>query len=244
MNIKINKAAFIIALILLLFLYACGGAGGNEQKTSPGIVVADKTDGSEQQEPPATAAADNSNVNNPDVGDDDADEDNSAVSTEDNLEVSPEDSPEVSTEIETPAPSEEPVEEPPVTAGNDTEMTTADKIVALAQSLIGAPYEYGATGPDTFDNSGFVYYCFKENGISLPRKTSEMFAAGTAVAQEDLLPGDLVFFTYNEDRSPSYVGIYIGDGQFIAENKEDRPVSIHDMTLDYYQKIFVGARRY
>jgi cell wall-associated NlpC family hydrolase len=53
-----------------------------------------------------------------------------------------------------------------------------------------------------------------------------------------------VFFTYNDDRSASYVGIYMGDGQFIAENNEDSPVCLHDMTLDYYMNIYVGARRY
>ena len=128
--------------------------------------------------------------------------------------------------------------------GADVENSTADSVAALAQSLIGAEYEWGAVGPDTFDNSGFVYYCFKESGITLPRKTADMFASGTAVEQEDLLPGDLVFFTYNEDESASYVGIYIGDGQFVAENNEDSPVCIHDMTLDYYTQIYIGARRY
>jgi cell wall-associated NlpC family hydrolase len=70
-----------------------------------------------------------------------------------------------------------------------------------------------------------------------------MFTAGTAVESEDLLPGDLVFFTYNEDKSASYVGIYLGDGQFIAENNEKQPVRIQDMTLDYYKEIYIGARR-
>lgn len=140
--------------------------------------------------------------------------------------------------------SENGVSEPDNTTTTPEVHSTADSIVTLAKSLIGAEYEWGAAGPNTFDNSGFVYYCFKENGIPLPRKTGEMFEAGTAVEPEELLPGDLVFFTYNEDRSASYVGIFIGDGQFIAENNENSPVSIHDMTLDYYTKIFVGARRY
>ena len=139
---------------------------------------------------------------------------------------------------------EESAEELTVDSGDNEGISTADSIVALAESLIGAEYEWGAAGPDTFDNSGFVYYCFYENGITLPRKTADMFAAGTAVELEDLMPGDLVFFTYNEDRSASYVGIYIGDGEFIAENNENSPVCIHDMTLDYYVDIYVGARRY
>ena len=232
----IRITAFIITLMLILTIYACGG---NEQKISPDTVTAgadsggqkssadaavtDAMGGSEQQKPAETTAGD---------------------SIDTSIDGADEGSPAVSPEIETSPPVDEPSGEPAEAPGGGEEMTTADSIVALAQSLIGAEYEWGAAGPDKFDNSGFVYYCFKENGITLPRKTSEMFASGTPVEREDLLPGDLVFFTYNEDRSASYVGIYLGDGRFIAENNEDRPVSIHDMTLDYYTKIYVGARRY
>ena len=123
------------------------------------------------------------------------------------------------------------------------ETQTAASVVTLAQSLIGAPFEWGATGPDTFDNSGFVYYCFAQNGVTVPRMTADMAKDGLAVEQADLLPGDLVFFSY-DGGDPSYVGIYIGDGKFIAENNEDSPVCTHDMTLSYYQDIYVCARRY
>lgn len=233
---RINKiTVFFITLMLILSLFACGG---NEQKASPEAVTAgtdssgmessadaavtDAIGGSKQHEPAETNAGDGIDAS---------------------IDGADEDSPAVSPDTETIPPSDEPAEETPADTGDD-EGTTADSIVALAQSLIGAEYEWGAAGPDKFDNSGFVYYCFKENGITLPRKTSELFASGTPVEKEDLLPGDLVFFTYNEDKSASYVGIYLGDGQFVAENNEDRPVSIHDMTLDYYTKIYVGARRY
>ncbi len=124
------------------------------------------------------------------------------------------------------------------------DLTVAQKICELAKSKVGAQYVYGAAGPDTFDNSGFVYYCFKENGIDIPRRTTKMYESGTPVAQSDLQPGDLVFFTYEDDRSPSYVGIYLGDGKFIAENNENAPVTIMDMTTKYFQDIYIGARRY
>lgn len=123
-------------------------------------------------------------------------------------------------------------------------LTLAEKICQLAKSKVGAEYVYGGAGPDTFDNSGFVYYCFKENGIDIARRTTQMYEGGTPVAQDDLQPGDVVFFTYEDDRSPSYVGIYLGDGQFIAENREGVPVTIMDMTTKYFQDIYIGARRY
>lgn len=121
--------------------------------------------------------------------------------------------------------------------------STAEAIVELAKSLTGAPFEWGAAGPETFDNSGFVCYCFAQNGVIVPRITADMLSSGLSVERESLLPGDLVFFSF-DGGTPSYVGIYIGDGQFIAENSEESPVAIRDMATGYYSGIFVCARRY
>ena len=121
--------------------------------------------------------------------------------------------------------------------------STAEAIVELARSLTGAPFEWGAAGPETFDNSGFVCYCFAQNGVIVPRITADMLSSGLSVERESLLPGDLVFFSF-DGGTPSYVGIYIGDGQFIAENSEESPVAIRDMATGYYSGIFVCARRY
>jgi cell wall-associated NlpC family hydrolase len=237
---------FVLTLMLLLALCACGGAdSGGQQSAHP--TAADNTDSSVDE-----SASDNLNDGNDEAGSTDGAEEPSVEPVEEpsvepveEPSVEPAEEPAVEP-VEEPSvePAEEPGEEPAVEPGGGEGTTAADRIVALAESLIGAEYEWGATGPYTFDNSGFVYYCFNENGIILPRKTGDMFASGTAVEPEDLLPGDLVFFTYNEDRSASYVGIYIGHGQFIAENSEASPVCIHDMTLDYYTEKYVGARRY
>jgi cell wall-associated NlpC family hydrolase len=220
---NINKiTVLIITLMLILSLCACGANGGAQQTITPPDTTDNKSGSNDEA---VLNTADGSN-------------DEAAANTTDGSNDEAADVPasENSSENDVPNPDD--------TTATTKVNSTADSIVTLAESLAGAEYEWGAAGPNTFDNSGFVYYCFKENGITLPRKTGDMFAAGTAIEPEELLPGDLVFFTYNEDRSASYVGIYIGDGQFIAESNENSPVSTHDMTLDYYTKIFVGARRY
>ena len=118
-------------------------------------------------------------------------------------------------------------------------------IVATALSLLGAPYEYGSSGPDTFDNSGFVYYCFKANDITIPRRTSAMFLEGDAVNKKDLQKGDVVFFSFEgSTTNPTYAAIYIGDGKAIAESNESSPVSIFSINISYYSDSYVGARRY
>ena len=44
-----------------------------------------------------------------------------------------------------------------------------------------------AAGPDAFDNSGLLDCCFKEQGVSVPRCTRDLYPAGTAVEKSGLL---------------------------------------------------------
>ena len=86
----------------------------------------------------------------------------------------------------------------------------ASAVVSYAYQFIGRPYVFGATGPDSFDCSGFTQYVFKNAaGVSLPRTTYDQINVGTPVAYSDLQPGDLVF------PHTGHVGIYIGGGQMI-----------------------------
>lgn len=124
------------------------------------------------------------------------------------------------------------------------EVTRGQTIVSVARSLLGRPFAYGKTGPDAFDNSGFVYYCFRQAEMAVPRLTQDMYAGGKAVERGDLIPGDLVFFTMSDVRQAEYVGIYVGDGEFIACSNEERPVDVLDMTWSYFEERFIGARRY
>lgn len=102
----------------------------------------------------------------------------------------------------------------------------------------------GATGPESFDNSGFVYYCFNKNGVKLPRFTEEMYAAGSAVEKSDLKPGDVVFFYNETPGSVDFAGIYIGNGEFVACNNENSPTKIHKLAWPYFADRYLGARRY
>lgn len=113
-----------------------------------------------------------------------------------------------------------------------------------ARSLIGTPYKYGGTSPDTgFDCSGFVGHVFKRTlDISLPRTTQQMSRHGKEVRLSQLREGDLVFFDTNR-RSFSHVGIYLGNDRFIHAPSSGGRVRIEDMNMNYWRKHFNGARR-
>lgn len=97
--------------------------------------------------------------------------------------------------------------------------------LAIAQTKIGKPYVWGASGPNAFDCSGLVMWAFKQVGVSLPRTSAAQSQVGTAVSKGDLRPGDLVFFY-----SPvSHVGIYVGDGKILNASTSGEPVKISNM---------------
>lgn len=139
------------------------------------------------------------------------------------------------TESDTPT---EPTDTPPAASGN------GEKIASLAESLVGTTYLYGAAGPTEFDNSGLVYYCLTQNGISAPRRTGDLATAGSSVDKNDLQRGDIVFFHNDTPGVPQYVGIYIGNNQFVACNNEESPTKVQNMSLPYFVEHYVTARRF
>lgn len=88
-------------------------------------------------------------------------------------------------------------------------------IVDYAMTLLGCDYKYGATGPDKFDCSGFVYYVFKQTGVYTGERTtaSGYSAIATPIEADEAKAGDLVFFA--NSKGIHHVGIYIGDGKMI-----------------------------
>ncbi|MFB6468081.1 NlpC/P60 family protein [Cytobacillus sp. Hz8] len=92
-----------------------------------------------------------------------------------------------------------------------TDLSTANKLIAVAKQYLGVPYVWGGTTPKGFDCSGFTSYVYRSIGISLPRVSSAQQNVGTRISPSQVQPGDLVFMG-----NPAYhVGIYIGGGQFI-----------------------------
>ncbi|PVH26590.1 C40 family peptidase [Sphingobacterium corticibacter] len=95
-----------------------------------------------------------------------------------------------------------------------SEVDAEKEIIAFAKKLLGVPYRYGQTSPNTgFDCSGFVYYVFKEFGISLPRSSAGMGQAGADVALEEAKAGDIILFTGTNPakRSIGHVGIVLSN---------------------------------
>lgn len=115
-------------------------------------------------------------------------------------------------------------------------------VCAMAKSLLGSRYVYGATGPNSFDCSGFCQYIYGKNGKTIPRTSSSQYAACTKVAKSALQPGDLVFFSSTAGgKSVGHVGIYIGNGDMIHAANSSVGVITSSLNSTYYTTHYVGG---
>ena len=111
-------------------------------------------------------------------------------------------------------------------------------VVGVAMQYLGTPYVWGGGSPGGFDCSGFVMYVYSQMGVSLPHNAAAQFSYGVPVSQDQLEPGDLVFFD-----GLGHVGIYIGGGQFIHSPHTGDVVKISSLDESWYSATYVGARR-
>ena len=81
-------------------------------------------------------------------------------------------------------------------------------VVAAAYSKLGCPYVWGASGPDTFDCSGLVMWCYRQAGVYLDHYSGSQKESGAVIPVSQAQPGDILW-------KSGHVGIYIGNGQYI-----------------------------
>lgn len=151
---------------------------------------------------------------------------------------------------ETTAPTEEttvptvPETVPETTPTLSEDATVGEQVAQTALAQVGKPYASGGNGPDSFDTSGFLFYCLQQNGLLSKRlKLKQLVLEGTEVAREDLQPGDVVFFWSVNEGQVEYAGIYVGDGKFVAARNEQNPVSEMDFESNYFKTRYLTARR-
>jgi len=99
------------------------------------------------------------------------------------------------------------------------------KAVAFAkkQVLARKPYIWGAQGPNAFDCSGLVYSAYTSAGLGYPSwgrlNAALYFVATKRVAFSDLVPGDLLFYSYDGSvQNIHHITIYAGNGMMWEAN--------------------------
>ena len=133
------------------------------------------------------------------------------------------------------------------TSSIQSKTETIDKALELAYSLLGKDFIYGASGPNSFDCPGFIYYILNNAGFAInkmsPSAFSNMDDWQTVSDIESLEIGDLVFFKAETDGNICHMGIYVGGGCFIHASQSLGGVARTSMTDGYYNSNFVFGKR-
>ena len=103
------------------------------------------------------------------------------------------------------------------------EMRTKAVAFAKKQVLARKPYIWGAQGPNAFDCSGLVYAAYKSAGLGYPSwgrlNAALYFVATKRVPFSELLPGDLLFYSYDGSvQNIHHITIYAGNGMMWEAN--------------------------
>ena len=117
------------------------------------------------------------------------------------------------------------------TGRSSTRATEAMRVAAVAFSAkqvnAGKKYVWGSEGPNTFDCSGLIYAAYKSAGLGWPnwdRLNSSLYWVATKrVPLSELVPGDLLFYSYKGTVSTiHHMSIYAGDGMMWEAHNKDK----------------------
>ena len=130
-----------------------------------------------------------------------------------------------------------------------TKLKGVEKLIKIAESKLGCKYVRGAKGPNSFDCSGFVYWCLNQAGVRQSYMTSIIWRSCSKYkrinSMSALKRGDILVFR-GESMSTGHVGIYLGDGKMIDASSSQGQVRITSSSIlksTYWQTRFLMAYR-
>lgn len=118
-------------------------------------------------------------------------------------------------------------------------MSESYKIMNGIQIRFGKPYRYGATGPNSFDCSGFIFSVFNEAGIPIPRESARgLWAESEPVSGDERFKfGTLVFLN-----GLGHVGIVADENGFYHASSSKG--IMYSPFKGYWSNRIVGFRRW
>ncbi|MDR1765737.1 MAG: peptidoglycan-binding protein [Lachnospiraceae bacterium] len=116
---------------------------------------------------------------------------------------------------------------------------SVDALLAVASSKLGAPYSWGGKGPNSFDCSGFVYWCLNQVGVQQSYITSygwqNVGRYERVSSYYDLRAGDIIVVR-------GHVGIIAGGGTIIDASSGNGRVIHRSLGQWWADHFIVGWR--
>lgn len=115
---------------------------------------------------------------------------------------------------------------------------TFQQLMSAIDQRLGSPYRWGATGPNAFDCSGFVWSIFQSAGVNFERGSARtLWGRFEAPAAEDRFKfGTLVFFS-----GLAHVGVVVDEHGFYHASRHHGV--IYSPFNDYWLARIDGFRR-
>lgn len=126
-----------------------------------------------------------------------------------------------------------------VGSGGSTVSGSAGNLISIAKSKLGCKYVWGAKGPNTFDCSGFVYYCLNQAGVrqsymsSYGWKNPGRYQKISSI--DSLQAGDIIVVS-------GHVGICAGNGTVIDASSSNGRV-VHRTLSSWWRRNFIVGWR-
>jgi probable lipoprotein NlpC len=122
-----------------------------------------------------------------------------------------------------------------------------NKVIETARSFRGTPYRYGGTTRAGMDCSALVFQSFQAVNINLPRSSEAQSKVGKKVGEQQLAPGDLLFFATGKKKNQvSHSGI-------VTDTSKGNIIFIHastslgvtedNLSQAYWKKAFLFGKR-
>ncbi|MCI8516575.1 MAG: peptidoglycan-binding protein [Hungatella sp.] len=115
----------------------------------------------------------------------------------------------------------------------------AGTLISIASSKLGCPYVYGAKGPNSFDCSGFVYWCLNQAGVRQSYITSSGWRSVGKYTKitsfNNLQAGDIIVVS-------GHVGIVAGGGTVIDASSSNGKV-VHRSLSSWWRNNFICGWR-
>jgi probable lipoprotein NlpC len=125
-----------------------------------------------------------------------------------------------------------------------------ETVINTALSYVGTPYQWGGTTKQGMDCSGLTIVAFKAAGLNIPRIAGDQTKIGKVVQIDELLPGDLLFFTDKPGNTAiTHVGLVVKPNYashsvvFVHASSSPKGVMQDELLSKYWQSVFLSATR-
>ncbi len=116
------------------------------------------------------------------------------------------------------------------------------KIITLAESLIGIPYQYGGSDIEGFDCSGFVQYVFDSFGITIPRTARDQSKTGNKIRLSRAKSGDIAIFKDGRTWHSGILKMEEGILHFIHSPNRNANIRKERMSRYWQERLIVVIR--